>query len=155
MGTRRGRERPGRLPLLHPSVLAVSIGLFGASVGFDGLAVRSSDQFIYAQGAFVLICMGLVVGVVGVVLLVGEVAQRVSDPVRRRGLVHLAVMDAMLAWFAVCFLIRRSSSLVPAQLWLSEVSGIVVLAAAVDHIWDLRQLDGRRPLSEVEVVEPP
>ncbi|HWJ63271.1 MAG TPA: hypothetical protein VNS19_14975 [Acidimicrobiales bacterium] len=121
-------------------MLAATIAVFGASVGFDLGAVLAKDQFIYTQGAFTLIGFGIVVGLVGVVLLVLELAGWAGSPDRRAGVAHLISFDALLLWFVLWFAIRRPHPVRLVEVWAVGLSGIVVLAAAVLHLRYLRLL---------------
>jgi len=128
------------LRLLHPSVLAVSIGVFAASVGFDLGSIVAADQFVYARGAATLIAFGLGAGLLAVVLVVLELASWGPAPGRREGLQHLFGFDAVLIWFVISFLIRQPEAIDPVSVAYIGLSGLVVLAAVVMHVRYLRLL---------------
>ena len=138
---RDGAERNGWLPTLHPTVVAGAMAILGASLIFDVLAQGEGNQYVYARGSFVLVGIGLLVGVVGVIVLVAEIVGLPPGAPRRQGRMHLAVVDVALVWFAIDYVTRRSTSFAPQALWKSGLSGLVLVALAVSHVLELRQVE--------------
>jgi hypothetical protein len=145
-------EDAGRrwIRLLHPSVLAVSIGVFAASVGFDLGSIVAADQYVYSRGAYTLIGFGLLAGLVGVVLVVLELASWPAGPDRRQGLQHLFAFDALMVWFVGSLLIRQPKAVQPMELWYIGVTGLAVLAAAAMHVRYLRLLATAPTVSDTD-----
>lgn len=138
---RPAAERNGWLPTLHPTVVAAAGAILGASLIFDALAQRGENQYIYARGSFVLVEIGLLVGVLAVIFLVAEIAGLPPGGPRRQGRIHLVVLDVALVWFVIDYATRRSTSFAPQELWKSGLSGLVLLALAASHVLELRQVE--------------
>lgn len=118
---------------------AAALCAFGSSVVFDAIGHRSEGQFVYARGSYLLTCIGLLVGVAGVVFQVSHVSVLPSGTAsRRRGFVQLAVADLVLLWFAFCYLLRRPHSYTTLTFVVSLISGVVVAVGTVSHVLGLR-----------------
>jgi hypothetical protein len=120
-------------------VLAAAIGILGCSLVFDVASSRAKEQYVYARGAYTLIGFGLVVGLLGLVLFIVELARWPRDSAfRRQGIRYLVSIDVLLGWFAMSFLIRHPTGTIQSGIALLGGSAVVFLAAAVCHLGYLR-----------------
>ena len=138
-GERPDGERQPR-PSFHIPVLAMAIGAFGTSVLFDLKSQPSGFQFVYAQGAWTLVGLGVLAAVVGITLLVADIVGiDAASPSRRRALLAMGLFDLTVAWFGFTYLNRRSTSQIPVGLTMLAISGLVVLAGLVGLVLEVRR----------------
>ncbi|MGN6696084.1 MAG: hypothetical protein ACTHN0_18035 [Aquihabitans sp.] len=115
---------------------AIAVGAFSCSVLADVVSFRADDQFIYAQAAYLLVCVGLVTGVVAAVLGATVIAREPRGTFRFRAQVRLMLADdAVLAWFAVAYLVRRDVSMVPVSYALVIGSAAAAALALAARFW--------------------
>jgi uncharacterized membrane protein len=121
----------------HPMIAAVAIGAWVCSFGFDLISQVADTAWVYARGAYVLVGVGVVVGVIAATVgLIDLVNLPRGTRAFRTGVRHLLAMDAALLAFAASFLVRRTSEfrwhdgVEPAAMALSVV-GLVALAVGV------------------------
>lgn len=124
---------------LHPSVAAVAIGSWVASVVFDAVSRVSDTEFVYARGAYVLTAIGVAAAVVATLIGLTDLLtlDRGGAPFRT-GVRHLLAMDVALVLFTVSFLIRRQSDFqfhdpTIAIATIVSLAGLLALAVGIWH----------------------
>jgi uncharacterized membrane protein len=120
---------------LHPILVALPIGAWVASFGFD-IASRVADEAdVFAKGAYWLIALGVIAALVAAMFgFLDLFAIPTGTPAFRTGLLHMAINVTVVVLFGISWLLRRGDIDAPeATSWgllaLSAVS-LGLLAAA-------------------------
>ncbi len=122
------------MPFLRPTLrtiaVAIATGAMLSSVAFDAISQKAEQQFIYAQGAYVLLAIGLLTGLAASLLRVADLGELPRGTPERQDMLRLlGLLDALLLVGAGLFLYRRSRGSNVALPWaLVPVDGAFAIA---------------------------
>lgn len=95
---------------LHPIFVTVPIGAWVMSIVFDVASRTAGEPDVFAKGAYWLIGVGVVGAIAAAVFgFLDLLAIPPGTPAQRIGLTHMALNLAIVAAFAVSFLLRMGS----------------------------------------------
>lgn len=117
----------------HPVLVAVPIGAWVASVVFDLVALISTDEAVFAEGAYWLIGIGVVGALLAAVFgLIDLLAIPRGTKVFRTGLTHMTLNLVVVALFVVSFAIRagQGSEKVSVAGFVLSLLGVGILGAS-------------------------
>jgi uncharacterized membrane protein len=92
----------------HPILVTIPIGAWVVSLVFDVAATSAGEPEVFVKGAFWLIGAGIIGALVAAVFgLLDLIAIPRGTPAFRTGLTHMGLNLAVVALFAVSFVLRR------------------------------------------------
>lgn len=117
----------------HPVLVAVPIGAWVASVVFDLVALISTDEAVFAEGAYWLIGIGVVGALLAAVFgLIDLLAIPRGTKVFRTGLTHMTLNLIVVALFVISFAIRAGQGSEEASVagFVLSLFGVGILGAS-------------------------
>ena len=99
---------------VHPILVTIPIGAWIASFVFDLISRGDVEHRVFAKGAFWLILIGIVGGVLAALFgLMDFLTIPKGTKAYQTALIHMALNSAVLVLFAVNFVLRRDELLTP------------------------------------------
>ncbi|MGW1346730.1 DUF2231 domain-containing protein [Kribbella sp. NPDC002412] len=117
----------------HPVLVAVPIGAWVASVVFDLVALISTDEAVFAEGAYWLVGIGVVGALLAAVFgLIDLLAIPRGTKVFRTGLTHMTLNLIVVALFVISFAIRAGQGSEEASVagFVLSLFGVGILGAS-------------------------